>query len=641
MKYIQFDGTKLPNLEFSLFREILQTNRAGAYMSTTIIGCNTRKYHGLLVAPVKGLPGDYVLLSSLQPSLLLEGGKPFNLGLQEYKGNVFEPKGHKYVIGYEASPTSTITYRVGAVVFSQQIILVSNETQVLVRYTVKEAPEKFTLRLKPFLAFRNVHELTQQNMALDAHYTECENGVMWTPYKQFPPLYIQGSKPMEFIGMPDWYRNVEYLKERFRGYGFSEDLFVPGYFEVEMSEGEQLIVSASITPAAVKGLKQKFTREEKSRRPKESMKDVLINAAQQFSEREADGSLMLKAGFHWKAPQLRDLFLALPGLMIFQDNLAPFEEMLQTALPNLKKLYIDEAASNSTSIDIPLWFFHCLNEMERFLGDKVDVAQYYDMMRTLLEHYWNGVPGKMHRQENGLIYARNEGHPQTWMNGQTSFGHMITPRYGCAVEVNALWYNAIATTLEVAAKKGDNAFIGVWQPRLEAIGQAFIETFSRADGCLYDRVDESYRSPRERPNQVIAAGLKHSPLSREQKKAIVDFATAKLLTPYGLRTLAPDDENYHGVEEGNADAREYAHHQGNVYPWLTAFYADALLAVYHKSAQSQLKRILDSFEPQVKDHGIGSISETYNGNPPYVAHGAISMACNVAAVLKLFKLVEG
>lgn len=640
MNYIHFDGTLLPNLEFSLFKEILQTNRAGGYLSTSLVCCNTRKYHGLLVCPIKEFGGaPYVMLSQMQCSIAL-GEKPFNLGVQEYKGEFFEPKGHKYMIGYEAAPTSTFTYRVGAVVIKKQFILVENESQTLIRYTVEEAPEKFKLRLKPFLAFRSVHELTHQNMDLDTHYTEVDGGVAFCLYKGFPNLYIQSSKPMDYIAMPDWYKDVEYMQEKFRGYGYREDLYVPGFFETTVQKGDSFVVSASLTPAAPKGLKTKFTREEKARQPKDSLKNVLINAAQQFAEREPDGSLMLKAGFHWKNPQLRDMFMSLPGLAIFQKDNSNLDEILRTSIPNLIRLYVEQASINNTSIDIPLWFFHCLNEMERFRGKDFKIGDYYDTMKILLNHYWVGVAGKMHRLENGLIYARNEGHPQQWMNAQTSYGHMVTPRYGSCVEVNALWYNAIATTLEVARSVKDLDTVNTWEPRLVQIGTAFLETFRRPDGTLYDRVDGEYRSPKIRANQVVAAGLKFSPLSREDKKAIVDLATAKLLIPYGLRTISPESEDYHGAVEGNEDERAICAHQGTAYPWLLGFYADALVAVHRNSCMAQLKRIVEGFDHVIMDHGVGSISENYNGNPPYKAEGAISMACSVAAVLKLIKLIE-
>ena len=642
MKYIQFDNTKLPNLEYSLFKEILQTNRAGGYMSTSIIGCNTRKYHGLLVCPLEEFGGEsFVMLSSMQCSLELSGQeKLFNLGVQEYKGEYFEPKGHKYMIGYTAEPTSTMTYRVGGVMITQQYVLAENESQIMIRYTVDEASEKFTMRLKPFLAFRSIHALTQENMALNTRYEEVDGGVKFHLYESLPSLYIQGNKKMEFVGMPDWYRDVEYIKERYRGYGYREDLYVPGYFELELKEGDSFVISASLNETASKGLKTKFTREVGNRNAKDSMKNMLINAAQQFIQHNADGTVMLKAGYHWKMPQLRDMFVALPGLAIFQKDKKVYEEILKTSIPNLRRLYIKDASLNNTSIDIPLWFFNCVNELERYFGKTFKTSDYYDVMKEIVELYWEGIPGKMSRLDNGLLYARQEGHAQTWMNSTTSNGTLVTPRYGCAVEVNALWYNAIATALEVAKGKKDKKFAETWEPRLEQVRRSFEETFVNGVGYLYDYVDNNYKSLSLRPNMVIAAGLKNSPLTREQKKEILDFATKELLTPRGLRSLSPNDPKYKGAIEGGEDERALAQHQGTAYPWLLGFYADAMIDVHRNTGISQIRRIVEGMEPELQFHCIGTLSEQYNGNPPFSAKGAISMAWNVAAMLKLINIIE-
>ncbi|MBE6340199.1 MAG: glycogen debranching protein [Bacteroidales bacterium] len=638
MKYIQFDNSKLPNLEYSLFKEILRTNRAGAYMSTSIVGCNTRKYHGLLVCPIEKFGGHYVMLSSLQCSVI-QHERSFNLGIQQYKGEYFEPKGHKYMCDYSADPTTKMTHRVGGVVLSQEFILSQNENQVLIKYTLEDAHSDTILRLKPFLAFRNIHELTHENFQANTHYGICNGGVSFCLYEGFPTLFMQTSKKAEFISMPDWYRDVEYIKERYRGYGYREDLYVPGYFEFPIKKGESVVVSASLNEQPTSTLKTKFSREVSKRTPKDSMKNLLINAAQQFVQRQ-DGSVMLKAGYHWKGPQMRDMFVALAGLAMYQDDKKVYGEIFESALPNLRRLYIDQAALNSTSIDVPLWFFYCINEMERFCPKTIRVNDYFDLMSDLLNHYWNGVPGKMHRQDNGLIYARNEGQPQTWMNSKTSYGLLVTPRYGCAVEVNALWYNAIATSIEVARNLKKKAFVAEWEPRLEMIGRSFLNTFCTPQGTLYDYVDGDYKSPSVRPNQLIAAGLKYTPLSREQKKQILELCTKELLTPRGIRSLTPKDEKYVGAIEGDPDQRALAIHQGTAYPWLLSFYADVMVDVHKNSGIAQLRRIVDDFESEIPQHCIGTISESYNGNPPHQAKGAISMAWNVAAVLKLMNYVE-
>lgn len=639
MNYIQFDTSKLPNLEYSLFKEFVRTNRSGAYMSTSILGCNTRKYHGLLVCPLEKFGGEsYVMLSSLQCSVI-QNEKIFNLGIQQYKGDYFEPKGHKYMCDYSSAPTTKLTHRVGGVVISQEFILAGHENQVLIKYTLEDAHTPTTLRLKPFLAFRSIHELTHENMVADTHYTEVENGAKFQLYKELPELYIQANKKVDYIAMPDWYRDVEYIKERYRGYDYTEDLYVPGYFEFPIKKGESVVVSASLFEAAPGGLKTKFTNEVKHRTPKDSMLHFLMNAGQQFIERKND-TIMLKAGYHWKKPQLRDMYVALAGLAAYQDDKKVYAEIFEESLKNLKKLYIDEAAMNNTSIDVPLWFFYCINEMERFMPKQIDAKKHFDLMNALLNHYWNGVPGKMHRQDNGLIYARNEGEPQTWMNAKTSWGMLVTPRYGCAVEVNGLWYNAIATTLEVAKKLKKKDFIDTWQPRLDQVGAAFINTFCNDKGYLYDYVDCDYKSESVRPNMLIAAALKYSPLSKEQKKQVLDTTTRELLTPRGIRSLSPNDEKYLASIDGNENERLLRLHQGPAYPWLLSFYGDLMVDIHHNSGISQIKRIVETWEPELQDHGLGTIGERYNGNPPHQVKGAISMAWNVAAILKLMKLIE-
>lgn len=640
MDYIEFDSTRLPNLEFSLFKEILQTNRAGAYTSTTITGCNTRKYHGLLVCPLKQFGGEsYVLLSSLQPSIMLEE-KPFNLGVQEYMGGYFEPKGHKYLARYKACPTSTMTYRVGGVVIDQQYTLSEKEEQVMIKYTVREASETFRMRLKPFLAFRSVHALTMENMAVNTKYEEISGGAGFCLYEGFPTLYIQGSKALEFVGMPDWYKGVEYEMERKRGYDHVEDLYVPGYFEVKLKKGDNLVVSVSTSEVSTKGLATRFTSEVSRRQSKDSMKNMLINAAQQFIEYEEDGGVMLKAGYHWKKPQLRDMFLSLPSLAVFQKDTKAYSEILRTAIPNLRRLYIDEATTNNTSIDIPLWFFYTINELSKYFGKSFKAADYLDIMNDIVEFYWSGIPGKMYVDESGLIYAKQEGHPQTWMNSTTTYGLAVTPRYGKAVEVNALWYNAIATLVETAKSARKKTIVETWTPRLEKVGESFLSCFVNQYGYLYDYVDGDYRSLSVRPNMLIAAGLAHTPLSKEQKKSILDLVSRELLTPRGIRSLSPNDPKYIGGVEGIPDERALALHQGTAYPWLLGFYADVMVDVHKNSGIGRLKRVIEEIEPELHDGCVGTIAERYNGNPPYAGNGAVSMAWNVAAILKLIKIVE-
>lgn len=641
MEYVQVDKTKLVNLEYTLSREILRTNRSGAYSSSTIVGCNTRKYHGLLVCPISDDSTErYVMLSSMQCSVI-QHDKIFNLGIQEYGDSHFEPKGHKYLFDFETNPIPKHTFRVGGVQLSQEILLSANEHQVLLRYTLLEAHSATKLRLKPFLAFRNIHELTRQNMEADTHYTEIQNGIKIKLYKQLPELHIQCNKKAEYVPVPDWYHDVEYRKELERGYLHKEDLYVPGYFEVEIEKGESIIFAAGLNEAATNGLKAKFTRELKARTPRCTMKNNLINAAQQFLV-ERNNKVTINAGYHWYKEQLRDTLIALPGLTIYQDNKKSFTQILETSIETIRNKYLlanrDKLALEDAGN--PLWLFHTLHHCKIVCGDSNFIMRFFPMLNDILLFYKNGVPNQLRLLDNGLVYVKREGYALTWMNAMAQ-GKPVTPRYGSPVEINALWYNAIGMMLDMAEKLNNKEFIKEWTPFHEKLKEAFNDTYWYAEkGCLYDVVDLDKKDKSMRPNQIIAAGLPFSPLDKEQKKSVIDAVTKELYTPKGLRTLSPQDVQYKGVVEGDEHERGRALHQGAVYPWLAAFLADAHLSISNKGALSFLNNMVDEFKNEMTHHCLGTISECYNGNPPHQAKGAVSMAWNVAAVLRMLNMTE-
>ncbi|MBP8791400.1 MAG: glycogen debranching enzyme family protein [Breznakibacter sp.] len=641
MKYTQVDKTKLVNLEYTLFREILRTNRAGAYSSTTIIGCNTRKYHGLLVCPIDDESDErYVMLSSLQCSVI-QRDKSFNLGIQQYQDNHFEPKGHKYIWDFETNPTPKLTYRVGGVLISQELMLAANEHQVLLRYTLLEAHSATKLRLKPFLAFRNIHELTCQNLLADTHYTEINNGISIKLYPALPPLYLQCNKKSEFIPIPDWYRDVEYMKEQHRGYHFREDLYVPGYFEIDIEKGESIVFAVGLKETSTSGLKAKFTREVNARVPRCTMLNNLVNAAQQFVVNKNNHATLI-AGYHWYKEQLRDTLVALPGLTLYQEDKKPFLHILETSVEAIRKKYLDKDSKSLLleDVDVPLWLFYTLKECQKVCGKTNYLTKYYPLLKEILEFYKRGVPNQLQLLENGLIDARRENHPLTWMNAMVD-NKPVTPRYGSPVEVNALWYNAIATLLDTAKQLKDEDCLATWKPILAKLDNSFPQSYwYDAKGYLYDNLDGTTSDKALRPNQIIAVALPYSPLTKEQKKSILDTVMSELLTPKGLRSLSPQHAKYQGVIEGNEEMRSKALHQGAVYPWLIAFVADAQMAINNRSAISVLKRIIEEFESEMTEHCLGTISECYNGNSPHQGKGAVSMAWNVAAVLRIIHITE-
>lgn len=637
----QVDKTKLSNLEYSLFRETLRTNRSGAYSSTTITGCNTRKYHGLLVCPISDDSDElYVMLSSLQCSVI-QRDKIFNLGLQQYQDSHFEPKGHKYIWDFETSPTPTVTYRVGGVIIKQELMLSANEHQVMIRYTLVEAHSPTKLRLKPFLAFRNIHELTAQNMEADTRYSEVKNGISLKLYKSLPVLYMQTNKKTDFVPVPDWYRNIEYFKEKNRGYDYREDLYVPGYFETDIEKGESVIFVAGLKESATSSLKSKFTRELNSRIPRDTMFNNLVNSAQQFIVQRNNKTTLL-AGYPWYKEQLRDSLVALPGLSLYQKDKKPFLDVLATSIESIKNNYLlkDKSSIELKEVGVPLWLFNTLHKSPHLFGKSGYMKTYRQLLRDILNFYKEGVPNQMHIMENGLIYACRENYPLTWMNAMAE-NKPATPRYGSPVEVNALWYNAIAVMVEDARAQKDKKFLAEWEPMLNKLGETFADLYWYEEkGYLYDNIYKDCKDKSIRPNQIIAAALQYSPLSKDQKKSVLDTVMRELVTPRGVRSLSPQDPHYKGIVEGNQDERAYALNQGSAYPWLLAFVAEAQLSINNKSAMSVLKRIVEEFENEMTQHCLGTISEFYDGNPPHQGRGAISMAWNVAALLQTINIIE-
>lgn len=643
MSYLKFEKSELINLEYSLSRELIRSNRAGSYASTTIIGCNTRKYHGLLVCPLEEMDDEHhVLLSSLDATVI-QHEKEFNLGIRKYEGDNYVPKGHKYVRDFDATKASYLVYRVGGVVLSREIVLVAQEEQVMIRYTLLDAHSDTWLRLKPFLAFRNFHALSKSNLYANTRYKSVENGIMSKLYEGYPGLYLQCSKEVEFISVPDWYYNIEYMEEQKRGYPYKEDLYVPGYFEMPIKKGESVIFSAATFEANPRGLKRKFTVELDSRIPKDSYKNCLLNAAEQLIVRKKN-STEVKAGFPWFGTWGRDTFMALPGLTLTTGDLETALEVIDTMVARMKNgLFPNTVIKGKpafNSVDAPLWFIWSIQQIGPYVPEFDVWKKYGKVIQTILNAYKDGSTGIVHLMENGLLYAAQPGKPLTWMDAVVN-GEPVTQRPGSPVEVNALWYNAVCQALEWSESR-DQKFYKAWAHMPELMGNAFIENFwDEKQGYLADYVDGSYRDFAVRPSQVIAVSARHSPLTLEMKKSILDVVESELLTPRGLRSLSPKNELYKGVYEGNQEHRDRAYHQGTVWPWLLEHFVKGYLRVHKKSGYTLIRRIYDGFEDDLSIRGLGSISEIYDGNPPHYPRGSVSQATGVAALLRIGEMIEG
>lgn len=642
MSYLKFNKEELVNLEYSLQREFLRTNRAGAYSSSTLAGCNTRKYHGMLIVQLDELDGGkHVLLSSLDETVI-QHDTQFNLGIHKYPGEFYEPKGHKYIRNFEFETIPKLTYRVGGVILTKTRLLVGSENQVIVKYKLEEANSPTTLRFKPFLAFRNVHQLTKANMVANGKYTVIKNGIKMCLYDGYPELCMQFSKDADFVPVPDWSRNIEYMKEQSRGYDYQEDLYVPGYFELPLKKGETVYFSASTQPCDPATIKKHYSFEKTRRIPRDSFVNCLLNAAEQFISERKDGKDII-AGYPWYGSIPRQTFLALPGLLLTDSEVASYEEILKTNLNRLKDGLLPKyigIQSDYDAADAPLLAFQAIQELKPYVEQAMLWKSYGPAMKEILSYYRKGTRFNIHMEPNGLIYASQNGVALTWMDAYID-GKPVTQRGGFAVEINAAWYNAVCFALELAESAKDKAFISEWSAFPERIAASFRDVFWNDEkGYLADYADGDYTDWSVRPNMIFAASFDFSPMSREQKKMIISVVRNELLTPRGLRSLAPKDYHYKGSCDGNADKRSYAVHMGSVYPFLIYPFVKAYLEIHKAGGLSFVKQIMAGFEDEMSEHCVGTLSEVYEGNPPYYARGAISQAWNVGGVLSALAALE-
>jgi predicted glycogen debranching enzyme len=643
MSYIKFEKGQMVNLEYSLVREDIRTNRAGSYSSTTLVGCNTRKYHGLLICPVDEMGGErFVLLSSLDV-IVVNNDKSFNIGIRKYNGDYFSPKGHKYIEDFDADNIPSRVYRVGGVIFKQERLLVHYEEQLLTRFTILEASEPMKLQFRPFLAFRNIHHLTRANLSANTKVDYIENGIESRMYEGFPSLKMQFSAKVEFIPVPDWYLGVEYPEEQKRGYDYSEDLFTPGFFELEAKKGDIIVFSASTKEEKTSGLKQKFTKTVSGKTPRDSFNNCLRNAAHQFVEKRG-GETHIIAGYPWFGAWGRDTFISLPGLASARHNLGLYKEVLDTQVNKMKNGLFPNMGNASdpafNSVDAPLWFFWAVQQYTEH-GGADGWEKYGEAAKSVLNAFKNGTTFNIHMRDNGLIYANAPGKALTWMDAVVN-GSPVTPRGGYAVEINALWYNAICFSLEMAAKAKDKKFIKEFEKLPDLIKKSFLEIFwDDKIGYLADYVnDNEGKNTFVRPNMVIAVSLPFSMLDKLQMKMVLDVADKELVTIRGLRSLSPGNEFYKGVCIGNQEGRDNAYHQGTVWPWLYGPFCEGWLKVYGQQGVQKVKKLIYGLEAVMSEHGISTISEIYDGNPPHSPQGAISQAWSVGEVLRIINLLE-
>ncbi len=643
MSYLKFDKDLIISLEYSLYRNVLRTNRSGAYQNTSISGCNTTKYQGLLVMPVPNLDDDNHLLLSSFDETVIQHGAEFNLGIHKYSGDNYSPRGHKYIREFSSESIPITTYRVGGVVLSKEIMFSSQKNSVMIRYKLLEAHSPTTIRFKPFLAFRNVFQLTQENDTVDKSYREIENGISTRMYEGYPELYMQFNAKADFVFQPHWNKGVEYLQDMQQGDTYKEDLYVPGYFEMPIKKGDSIIFSASDFLRDTNELAEEFEKEIKKRTPRNSFYNCLKNSSHQFFYIPKSGEQYLLAGYPWFKVRARDQFISLPGCTLAVGRVDDFEKIIDTAIIQIKSVMAGKPSNGLLKQiedpDMALWAIWSLQQYAKERSKQFH-EKYADIVIEIIEYiisnkHWNLRVDA----NNGLLYTNGHRRPASWMNAELD-GRPVTPRSGFLVEFNALWYNALKFGEEIYKEKGDTMLKRQISQNADLVKESFTAIFLNSSGYLFDFVDGDYSDWSLRPNMLFAVSLDHSPLEKHRQRSIVDFVTKELLTTSGIRSLSPKDEKYKPYYTGNPREKEVSYFNGPAFPWLLGPYIEAYLKVYKRSGLSLANRIMVELESEMSNDCIGSISELYDASPPFIAHGAYSFAMSVAELLRAMKLME-
>jgi predicted glycogen debranching enzyme len=594
----EFDAEALHDFDHAVKREWIETNGLGGWASSTIVCANTRRYHGLLVAGSRSRSERWVLVSKLDETIVVDDHR-FELGCNRYPG-VISPLGFEWLTSFRRDLFPEFEYEAGGVRLRKTIVCPRGENTTIIVYEVLAAPSKFELRLRPFLANRDFHSLTKKSET-------------WVA-----PVVTIDVPGATFAPWPDWYYNFEYEVEEERGLDFHEDLYTPGEYVLELEAGARIAVVLSTEgPRDAEALieRERARREARVAAARDDVERTLLLAADQFVIDRDDG-LGIIAGYHWFGEWGRDAMISINGLCGADDARDVLRRFASVAdrgmIPNRFPEGSDMPEYNS--VDAGLWFFIAVWATRD--------PEFIPLLRDMIEWLDRGTRYNIHIDEDGLLFAGAGGVQLTWMDAKVG-DWVVTPRRGKPVEVNALWYNALRITAELT---NDDALRG----RAEAVKRRFNDLFwNDVAGCCYDVVEGTMRDGSIRPNQLFALSLPFPLIEGERAESVLRVCEDKLLTPYGLRTLSPDDSRYRGCVTGPQPERDAAYHQGTVWPWLIGAYSDAVQRV--RGERPEFPALI----AHLADAGLGTISEVFDGDPPHTPRGCIAQAWSVAELLRV------
>ena len=626
--------------------EWIETNGLGGYASSTILGLNTRRYHGLLVAANNPPVEREVVVSKIDETIVIKN-KSYELYTNQFPG-VVHPQGYQYLIEFNKDLFPVFIYQAGDVKLKKTIAAVNGKNITVIIYDVLEAKEEFELILTPFIAMRDFHSLRKAEPNLQAEYS-FQSGMFKLDFQNHPTTLYATISSGKFISCKDWYYNFEYLEELDRGLDFREDLFKPGYFNLKVAAGERIVLVLSTKPITSDG--ESFFKKEKERREKiisgaaeDAIEKQLLLAADQFIAKRKESGKTIIAGYHWFSDWGRDTMISLPGLTLSTNRFKDAQSILETFAASVDKGMIPNRfpdygeSPEYNTVDATLWFVIAVKKYLDASNDFYFVREtIFPIVKNIIEWHEKGTRHNIHEDFDGLLYSGESGVQLTWMDAKIG-DWVVTPRQGKTVEINALWYNTLLIGAYLSNLFNDNACEKLYKGKAEKVLKNYQETFWFEDGgYLYDYVDGDYKDSSFRPNQLYAVSLPYKLLDTKKAKLIVDKVYEKLYTPFGLRSLSPDDNNYKPIYIGNQYARDAAYHQGTVWSFLLGAFADAIEYAYFDEKEIRIKKIIEDIIPHLSVAGVGTISEIFDGDFPHNPKGCIAQAWSVAEFLRIYK----
>lgn len=650
MSGIKFGADSFSTYEEGIKKEWIVVNGLGGYASSTVIGANTRTYHGLLVASPEKSPGRFVLLSSLDEEISINK-EVYRLATHKYPDAVF-PSGFNYISKFILVPFPLWVYQSGDFTIKKKIFMIHDSNTTCILYDIRSRREGAVLKIFPLVNSRNFHYTVRSG---ELSFTQKTNPA-GVKLESSNGCTFSLSSNLSYHSDSKWYYNFEYDIEKKRGLNFQEDNFNPGYFESKLKLGtSHFFIAAStedISSLTLEQVEEFYTRETYRQnllafnsRLTEPFALKLLRATDPFIVKNpSSGESTVIAGYHWFSDWGRDTMISMPGLLLIPRRFEEAKSILKNfsrhcqrgLIPNAFLALGGEPIYNT--VDASLWFIHTVGRYFAYTKDFLFLSDVWDTLEEIIENYRKGTDFGIGMDSDYLI---QQGPQLTWMDAKIG-EQAVTPRAGKACEINALWYNALKTASSLGTHLGKNT--STYETLAASVASNYENVFWNPEtNCLFDLVykgEEGYevKDPAIRPNQIFAVALPYTILSPEKEKAIVDIVEKDLLTPFGLRTLSSDNPLYKGHYCGYSVTRDAAYHNGTAWPWLLGAYVKAHRKVHNYSKESleDMRALLQDFDIHLETAGIGTISELFDGDYPYTPGGCIAQAWSVAEILRAY-----